>query len=339
MFANIGVGIFNALKPTGEKVIDFFKDLFSAKTLGKIGGSLLDFVEAIGRFLGTHLDFVVEWATKIGLALAGAAVIVAGRFLIGFADGLRKSLPVLIGDLKDIFVDAIKGAFSGDLFSIGILGAAAFGAFKLLGTNAAKSFTTGLSTGMSSGRGFIGALFGGSSGVLAGSSQNMLGGLKKEAQDLTNQIRILGGTKIITPSTIDEGKKQLGQLRAGFTDAQVAALTLRDKSSAAFKAIGLGISGAGGLLSGIRMIGTTLTTTTSLAVKGAIGDFNAFGGTTTWRQNLVSGFKAAGTQLKTAFTETVTGLAGSEPGRLHRQGPRCRTGIGSRRIRHRQGCW
>lgn len=307
-FANIGIAIFEALKPVGKRILDFLGDVFSKKSLGVIGSSLLDFVEAIGRFLGTHLDFVVEWATKIGLALAGAAVIVAGRFLIGFADGLRKSLPVLIGDLRDIFVNAIKGAFSGDLFSIGILGAAAFGIFKLLGTRAATSFTSGLTSGVKGTGGFLGALFGGAQNTLSGNNAGLMKGFRQEIRDTQNQLRILGSTKIVNESNLTTAQGHLKDLRGRFTDAQVAALTLRDQAAAAFRAIGTTITGAGGLLSGVKMIGTTLTSTVKLAVKGAIGDFNAFGGTTTWRDHLVTGFKTAGAGIKAAFTTTMAGL-------------------------------
>ncbi|HQZ35308.1 MAG TPA: phage tail tape measure protein [Ilumatobacteraceae bacterium] len=311
--AGIAYAVGQALYPVGQKILTFFKDLFSGPNLKKYASAFLGLVEEIGRIIGTIVSSPAF--LKAVAAIAAAAVIIGFRFVEGLARGIASNLPELVGMLRDGLVAGLKALWSNPLILVGALALAPlasrlFSLFRGMGSEAGTGFTAGLKTAMTGARGGAAALFGGLSGAITSNALAANRAFRKEQQNLINQTRILGGdTSIISPRTMDEARAQLKRLGEGVTETQMKALRWRDTMQQAgiavkgvfsglgqtLKAIGPALAapirgyvaalkatdaytgaGTGGAKAFAGAFGASLTTAKGLLTNGLKGAFTAF---------------------------------------------------------------
>jgi TP901 family phage tail tape measure protein len=307
--AGIAYAVGQALYPVGQKILTFFKDLFSGPNLKKYASAFLGLVEEIGRIIGTIVSSPAF--LKAVAAIAAAAVIIGFRFVEGLARGIASNLPELVGMLRDGLVAGLKALWSNPLILVGALALAPlasrlFSLFRGMGSEAGTGFTAGLKTAMTGARGGAAALFGGLSGAVTSNALAANRAFRKEQQNLINQTRILGGdTSIISPRTMDEARAQLKRLGEGVTETQMKALRWRDTMQQA----GIAVKGVfSGLGQTLKAIGPAL----AAPIRGYVAALKA---TDVYTGPGTSGAKAfAGafrSSLSASKAQLVDGLRGS----------------------------
>jgi hypothetical protein len=305
----IAYAVGQALYPVGQKILTFFKDLFSGPNLKKYASAFLGLVEEIGRIIGTIVSSPAF--LKAVAAIAAAAVIIGFRFVEGLARGIASNLPELVGMLRDGLVAGLKALWSNPLILVSAivlapLAARLFSLFRNMGTGAGTGFTAGLKTAMTGARGGAAALFGGLSGAVTSNALAANRAFRKEQQNLINQTRILGGdTSIISPRTMDEARAQLKRLGEGVTETQMKALRWRDTMQQA----GIAVKGVfSGLGQTLKAIGPAL----AAPIRGYVAALKA---TDVYTGPGTSGAKAfAGafrSSLSASKAQLVDGLRGS----------------------------
>lgn len=307
--ANIGVLIFNALKPVGARIADFFKSIFTAKNLKGAFDSVLDFVEFVGRTIGLIATnpTVVSSLLKVAAALAAAAVLIGFRFAKGLIEGIVHNLP----GLGRLVVDGLKLLFDPDVLVPVILAAFAFAAivqpirrlFQTIGQEGAKSFATGFKTSLGNSLSTASAAL--NPGKLLSPSAGAKGFFSdtlREVDTLQLKLSALGSKTRVAPGGIlDEAKikaarTEVEQLSGRFTDAQVKGLIMRQTFNDTFGALKTGFSG---VKSGIGEIGkATGHLVTDFASLGSGGFLKRF----------ATGIKDGGGTIRSAFSDTLTSL-------------------------------
>lgn len=263
-FANIGRVIGAALAPVGKQILDFFKNLFTLDNLKSVGEGILDVIEFVGRQLGLIISSqnFVKIVAGAAVAIGTAAALVGFRFLKGFAEGVIKNGPGTLKLIGNAILDGLEAVLTPTNIGLIILAAFAFtklvkpivNAFRSIGNEAGQSFGQGLKQSLGNTRGFLQGAIGGTSGIQA---RNVFGADKiaeRELRDVNNQLRILGSTKV-GKLGIDEARTEIGRLREGITDAQLAGLQFRDRVAAAFQAVGATLRGGAGVLGGLAQVG------------------------------------------------------------------------------------
>ena len=323
--AGIAYAVGQALYPVGQKILTFFKDLFSGPNLKKYASAFLGLVEEIGRIIGTIVSSPAF--LKAVAAIAAAAVIIGFRFVEGLARGIASNLPELVGMLRDGLVAGLKALWSNPLILVSAivlapLAARLFSLFKGIGTGAGGGFLSGLKTSLGGARDFLSAALSGPGGGQITSRTSVFGAASKEAQGLANSLRILGSSQqvLLSPASFASARAEIARLGDGMSKGALAALRMRDNIMLAGRAVGSVATAVGGVASSIvgagRQFAESFNLQRALAGKGgkdpfhpivqsAFAAFNgirdhanvAFGG-------VAEGWKTIGRSASTAWTLT-----------------------------------
>ena len=136
-------------------------DLFSRIDFAQLGVSVLGFVNTVGRLLGRAITSRI--AVTAGLAIGGAAVALAGSFLLGFTEGVITGLPGAIDTILDalrlglealgapsFFTSLFKNSFTGiaTLVAGVFLASSLLRSFTTAGSRAASAFSSGFLPGI-----------------------------------------------------------------------------------------------------------------------------------------------------------------------------------------------
>lgn len=256
--AGIAYAVGQALYPVGQKILTFFKDLFSGPNLKKYASAFLGLVEEIGRIIGTIVSSPAF--LKAVAAIAAAAVIIGFRFVEGLARGIASNLPELVGMLRDGLVAGLKALWSNPLILVGALALAPlaarlFSLFRNMGTGAGTGFLTGMKASVRSAPGFLSGLFGGTGTAKA----QLTSSLSRELAGINAQIRALGGKRLalgfnVNEASLQKARDALGKIKSGFTEAEIAGRMFRQKMQDAFTAVRTGAKGIVTAMKGLAQV-------------------------------------------------------------------------------------
>ena len=281
--ANIGIAIGNALLPLGKKIIEGLKGIFTTENLLEVGKAALNVIETIGYVLGNIVSdprFITALA-----AVAAAAALVALRFAEGVAKGIAENLPELVtlalGGLKKLLSTAVAEAlFDPQVLAVAVTAALVapglIRAFRSVGDSGGKALLSSFTAKVGGTRGFLTGLFGGSSGVQSAAAKRDFVGITTEVRDLQNELRILGSTTIVDWRNVKDARDEIGRLKDGLTDAEIAGLRVRDRLGAAFAAGGSIVTGLKGVGAGVREVAGAFTAPFSNGLRRATGAFAEF---------------------------------------------------------------
>lgn len=255
---------FEALRPIAGRFLDWLQGIFSLSNVKKAFSAVLSGFEWVGEQLGTILSSPTFLTAVAGAA--GAAGLLALRFIKGFIQGILSNLDELAGLLGDALGALFRAAFTPENILKGVGLALLFAtvlkpliaSFRSAGSAAAGAFSGGLTGAMRGASGFGQGLFMGPNATL---TSNALGNMKmlgREADVLQNRFRILGKAQVVNTGNLRQARIDMKRLEQSFTPAQIRALEFRDKVGSAFRAIGTTITGAGGVLAGVAQLGKAL---------------------------------------------------------------------------------
>lgn len=279
--ALIAGAVGEALAPVAQRVLEFFRDLFSPPNIKRYVSGFLGFVEEVGRIIGSVVSHPAFIAAVAGIG--AAAAVVAFRFVEGFARGVVDHLDDLARIVGNAFVAAIGKVFSSPALIVALLASPTIIAglvrrFRGAGEQAGKAMAQGAATGFSgrakAGGQFLSTLFSGADGTDSlAASKRFWKGQGDLAQSYVNRLRMLGVRATI--DTFGKGwekkpKELIKTLERGLTAAELAALKFRD-TLRNIGNLGSGIgSGLGRIFAGIR-------DAFSNALSGVRGGVNASG--------------------------------------------------------------
>jgi len=232
----VGPAIGKALQPIGRRVAEFFTELFSGPNIKRYISGVLDFVEAVGRTIGTIVSSPLF--LKAVAAIAAAAVVIGFRFVKGFIEGVASNLPsfgdVLQAGLGLIFDNL--GVVLGIALAAAIFGPRLLGLFRTGGATAGTSFASGLRGAASVGS--IKAFFGGPAGFVSLAKTNGQDAAKamfREFNRNNNLLRTAGLTPIskqgffLPASKVEESRAAVAKLKTSLGEAGTRALELRNR--------------------------------------------------------------------------------------------------------------
>ena len=258
VFANLGVLLFNAIRPQVERAVEFITSALGNINPTAVVISISNVARQIGFILGNIITDPRLIQALEQIALAGA--LIAARFVQGFAEGVVSNLPQLTRLFADQFFDvlflALRTAVSSPQVLLGILTAALLGpiavrAFKNIGTNWGKLTSDGFVAGMKRGSRNVlsstSAFFRGSDRVAASAARRTRETVVREYQRLARDIEAVGGrTRAISIGAIDRTavtqlRTQFRELTRNMTDTERQALLARRQFSNIFTGVGLGV--------------------------------------------------------------------------------------------------
>lgn len=253
-FASLADKIIPALKPVGERILEFFRGLFTKANLVDVGKGALQVVETIGFAIGsivTNPKFVTALA-----AVAAAAVLVAARFVEGFGRAFIENIPGLASLIGKGFVELAKAAFDPKVIGLAIIGGFAatriigplISQFRSVGEQSGGSFASGFRT---KSQGFLSTLFGGPGAAQSNAAKRQFADFRNEIDLTQRQLRRLGSSFEVNPRNVQQAQQEIARLSDGLTRGELAALRYRDRLNAAFVA-------AGGISKGVREVGVGL---------------------------------------------------------------------------------
>lgn len=307
----VGPAIGKALQPIGRRVAEFFTELFSGPNIKRYISGVLDFVEAVGRTIGTIVSSPLF--LKAVAAIAAAAVVIGFRFVKGFIEGVASNLPsfgdVLQAGLGLIFDNL--GVVLGIALAAAIFGPRLLGLFRTGGATAGTSFASGLKASFGRGGDFLSSLFGGAGAADRRAIGNLFRGAEREARGLANQLRVLGEPRQVfgSPTSMREATDRIRELSTGLTAAQINGLRLRDTLQQG----GLAIRGVfGGLVQASKGLGPAL----AAPVKGYIAALNATNayigpgtsGGKAFVKAFAESFRAGGGAIKDGFRSALSAV-------------------------------
>lgn len=298
---NIVSKIGELLAPVAKTVLAWFKGLFSPANIKMIISGILTFVETVGYVIGTivsHPNFV-----KAVAALAAAAVVIGGKFIIGFGRGVIDNLPGLLGMIWDAFLAGLMAIWDNKgVFLMIVAGVVA--AMPMLKALFGKA-------GSDAGSGFFGGLKKSAVGVLdfmRGTARAAGREVEREQQvfkkrlaEINRDRRVMGagtisfGARPITEKALKAAEKDLRALQEGYSKAQLAGMRFRatvEQQVASFKKL----AAASAVV--VRGVGTMVKGLGQAAMSLA-GQFR--GGGTSAMQALQNGFSIGAVQVQTGF--------------------------------------
>ena len=271
--AKIAGRIGEALLPVARQVLLFFTELFSGPNLAKYAKAFLGFVEGVGRVIGSIVSSPIFIKAVAGLA--AAAVIIGAKFLQGFAEGVLHNIPAVFSMLGDAIGAGLSAAIGNPAttlkivlaaFALGPLATQLVRRFRGVGEQAGTSLSSGFTSKIRDGKGFLSTFFGGASSGDRAAIGRLFNDATKEAQGLQNKLRALGSSTqvLVSPTSIKNAKAELKKLESGLSQSELAGLRWRDT----LKTTVAGVSGIfGGLKGAVGGIGQAL-----LAPFKALGD-------------------------------------------------------------------
>lgn len=301
VFANLGILIYENLRPQLEAVASLLSRLFDRIDFTSIAVKLLEVVRLIGYALGRIVSDPAFAAAVAGIV--AAALIIGAKLIQGIAQGVRDGAkewgpligPAITKGLSDAFTYAVSNparivAAVGLGLPAAILAALAgrqvLRAFQRAGAAGAGGFASGLGRGIASSPGrfvnTINGLFGGTGGIndaIAFNGRKAAERYQKEVSRTLRNFRRIG----VTPSTnlLDTKPDQaaLRRLQGEFANVeksigrtQTAARLFSQRSSESFR----GIAGGIGQLARVAIPGLSGSLTRARSEFGqaftAIGD-------------------------------------------------------------------
>lgn len=262
-FASLADKIIPALKPVGERILAFFKGIFTKANLLEVGKGALQIVETIGFAIGsivTNPKFVTALA-----AIAAAAALVAIRFIEGFGRAFIQNLPGLASLVSGAFGDLAKAAFDPQIIAVAL--AAAFAlprllrGFRTLGQDGAGAFAQGFTSRLPSARGFTNGLFSGIGGLGGGGARASASVFKSafaELDDLQRKLRAFGSNSQVklSPAGFAAARAEIAKITNGIDEATLKGILFRDTVSRGFATVAARGSQVAG---GFRQIGTAFS--------------------------------------------------------------------------------
>lgn len=309
-FASLADKIIPALKPVGERILEFFRGLFTTANLLDVGKGALQVVETIGFAIGsivTNPKFVTALA-----AVAAAAALVAIRFVEGFGRAFIENIPGLAGLVGKGFKELAKAAFDPTVFAVAL--AAAFAlprllrSFRSFGQDGASAFASGFTSRLRSARGFTSGLLGGIDGGGRGGARGSASVFQSaftELDELQRKLRAFGSSTQVklSPAGFAAARTEIANLTRGIDEATLRGVLFRDTVSRAFTTIASRGSQVSG---GFRQIGIAFNQAFQNAGTRATAALFEFGSAGTRQAAL---FKrtgaAAGDQFTVSFRDRV----------------------------------
>lgn len=283
-FASLADKIIPALKPVGERILEFFRGLFTKANLIDVGKGALQVVETIGFAIGsivTNPKFVTALA-----AVAAAAVLVAARFVEGFGRAFIENIPGLASLIGKGFVELAKAAFDPKVIAIAIAGAFVLprllSSFRSFGQDGAGAFASGFASRLRSARGFTNGLFSGIGGLGGGgarASAKVFQGAFAELDDLQRRLRAFGSNSQVklSPAGFAAARAEIAKITNGIDEATLRGILFRDTVSRGFTTVAARGSQVAG---GFRQIGTAFSQAVQNAgvrVAAALAEFASAG--------------------------------------------------------------
>lgn len=230
VFANIGVILYNAIRPQIERVAGLISSALGSIDLTALVVSISNVARRIGFILGNIVSDPGFINALERIVLAGA--LIGGRFIQGFAEGILSNLPGLIdlfvGQFVGLLGSGIQTALNNPRIIVAALGAWLFGDIVInfirnIGRNWGKLTAEGVSQGFrASARKFstgVQSFFAGAEAVRTRAAARMRQNTINEFQRLSRDIEALGakpGRRVFNVGQIDQRGVQ--QLRAQFKD-------------------------------------------------------------------------------------------------------------------------
>ena len=289
-FASLADKIIPALKPVGERILEFFRGLFTKANLIDVGKGALQVVETIGFAIGNIVSdpkFITALA-----AVAAAAALVALRFAEGVAKGLWENVPELAsialrGALKGLSTIVSEVLFDPQVLALAVTAALIapklIGAFKSFGEQGAKGFARGFTSGVRVKGDFLTGLFGGADRVQMTASRKFWQETDQQVRALQLSLRAFGSETQVAfnPASIKAANKELANMTRGLSEAQIQGVIARQSFTDTFAALRSGVSGVAGGLSTIGSafgdVGRRISNGLQRGVN-ALAEFGAFGG-------------------------------------------------------------
>lgn len=308
---NIVTKIGELLAPVAKAVLSWFTGLFSPENIKMIIGGILTFVETVGYLVGTivsHPNFV-----KAVAALAAAAVVIGGKFIIGFGRGVIDNLPGLLGMIRDALLAGMAALFGNPkIFAAIVIGLTAIipiirRLFQRGGSEASTGFVSGFKQAFGSIRDPFGVrqMFAGFTGATAGTAGQRAAeaytkAATRELQGFNKQLRAMGKQQIainpISIAGIKDIRKHMAGLRDEFTKAELRGLMFRESLNNMYTA---GRTAGAGLIKVFRGLTTGITNVFSQMARGTGMSFG---------QSFMNAFAGTGTTIKAGFREMLNGL-------------------------------
>lgn len=297
-FASLADKIIPALKPVGERILEFFRGLFTKANLIDVGKGALQVVETIGFAIGNIVSdpkFITALA-----AVAAAAALVALRFAEGVAKGLWENVPELAsialrGALKGLSTIVSEVLFDPQVLALAVTAALVapklIGAYKSFGEQGAAGFAQGFKSKLRSQGDFLQGLFGGPRSVTNSATSKLFTEAQAQAATLQRTLRAFGSSTevLLSPKSMKAATEEVENLTRGLSDAQVQGVLMRRSLGDAFAAVRTGASGV---------------TTGVGTITGAFGDIGRRIGQSLQRaSNALFEFAAAGTRNQGIFRD------------------------------------
>lgn len=176
VFANLGVLLFQTLRPQVERAVRFLSQAFDRIDFGAIASRILEVVRLVGFVLGS---IVSDPRLLLALeAIAAAAIAVGAKFIQGFAQGVISNLPELTrligGQLRTAIAAAFEFAFDnpaviGQIILAALAARALLSAYTRAGEAGGGSMVRGFARGVARSPGQIvqafSGLFGGTGAI------------------------------------------------------------------------------------------------------------------------------------------------------------------------------
>lgn len=308
--SNIAGRIGELLAPVAKKVMEWFRNLFSAANIKSMIMGILDFVETVGRVIGgivSHPNFI-----KAVAALAAAAVAIGGKFIIGFAKGVIDNLPGLLGMIWDAFLAGLGAIWDNKMIFMTIATALLVvlpnlkRMFSRAGTDAGGGFFSGVRNSIKGAAvgtfDFIRGTF-----QMAGREvQREQKKMQKQLSAINRERRVMGagnigfGNRPLTDQMLKNAERDLKALQDGYSKAQLAGMRFRyaiDQQYQSFRRLSAAMGTIGkGIGTMVGSIGQAFKTLTPIGRTAG----------TSFSQTLKSGLDVGFMQIRTGFRAVWT---------------------------------
>lgn len=302
---NIAGRIGELLAPVAKKVLEWFRDLFSAANIKSMIMGILDFVETVGRVIGgivSHPNFI-----KAVAAVVAAAVAIGGKFIIGFAKGVIDNLPGLLGMIWDAFLAGLGAIWDNKMIFMTIAAALLIvlpnikRMFTRAGTDAGGGFFSGIRNSIKSAA--VGTLdfIRGTFQMAGREVQREQKKMQKQLASINRERRVMGagnigfGNRPLTAEILKNAERDLKGLQDGYSKAQLAGMRFRyaiDQQYQSFRRLSVAMGTIGkGIGTMVSSIGQAFKTLTPAGRTAG----------TSFTQTLKAGFDVGFMQIRTGF--------------------------------------
>jgi len=303
---NIAGRIGELLAPVAQKVLKWFRSVFSAQNIKNMIMGFLDFVETVGRVLGgivSHPNFI----KAVGILVA-AAVAIGGKFILGFVKGVIDNLPGLLGMVWDAFMAGLGAIWDNKAIFLTIAAGLIMimplirRMFGRAGSEAGGGFFGGLKGAATGSVDFVRGVFRAAGSEVEREQKTM----RKRLADINRERRVMGagnigfGNRPLTDKMLKTAESDLKALQDGYSKAQLAGMRFRyalDQQFQSFRRLG---SAMGKIATGVG----TMARSFGQALKTLTPAGRAAG--TSFTQALKTGLDLGFTQMRVGFRAVWT---------------------------------